>query len=143
MTKRIKTYEDLLQEEQRLKAQLSLCKGLIQDDIAGIKEGLNPIKRVADHVKGLFSRGDNGPLLNFGMNFGIDVVIRKFLLGRAGWVTKIIVPYFVRNYASHLVTEDQRKNVTKSVGKFIGKFLSKIKKRSFETATPAYSQPQP
>ena len=139
MTRKIKTYEDLLQKEQRLTAQLKSYKGLIKEDIAGIKEGLNPFKRIAANIRGLFTRGDNGPMLNFGLNFGVDVLIRKFLLGRAGWVTKIVVPYMVRNYASHLVTEDQRKNVTKSVGKFLSKFLSKIKKRSSDTSSPTYS----
>ena len=136
MTRKIKTYEDLLHEEQRLTAQLGSYKELIKADIAGIKQGLNPVKRVANTVKNLFTREDKGPLLNFGLNFGMDVVLRKILLGRAGWLTKVVVPYVVKNYASHLITEEQRKNVAKSVSKFISKFLMKKKKEPFETAPP-------
>ena len=42
MKKAIKTYEDLLQEEQRLKGELDSYKVLIKEDIQGLKEGLNP-----------------------------------------------------------------------------------------------------
>ena len=136
-TRKIKTYEDLLQEEQRLTVQMHSYKDLIKEDIAGLKQGLNPVKRGAKMVKGLFSRGDNGPLLNFGLNFGMDVVLRRMLLARAGWVTKVMVPYLVKNYASHLVTEEQRKAVGKSVSKFISKILMKKKKESFDSAPPA------
>jgi hypothetical protein len=139
MTKKIRTYEDLLQEEERLKAQLSLYKGLIKEDIAGIKSGLNPFKQIAANVRGLFTRGDNGPLLNFGLNFGIDVMVRKLLLARAGWITKIVVPYIIKNYASNLVSENQRKAISKTFGKFVGKILSKKKKTPFTADAPASS----
>jgi len=88
-------------------------------------------------VKNLFSREDKGPLLNFGLNLGMDVVLRRMLLGRAGWVAKVMVPYLVKNYASHLITEDQRKAVGKTVSKFISKILMKKKKEPFEAAPPA------
>ena len=136
MTRKITTYEELLQEELRLTAQLSSSKELIKDDLAGIKEGLNPVKQVAKTVRILFTRGDNGPLLNFGMNFGLDVFVRRVLLGRASWITKVVVPYLIKNYASHLITEDQRKNVARSVSKFLTKFMMKKKKEPFEAAPP-------
>ena len=136
MKNKISTYEDLVQEEQRLTALLGSYKELIKDDIAGVKEGLNPVKQVAKTVRNLFTRGDNGPLLNFGMNFGLDVFLKRVLLGRASWITKVVVPYVIKNYASHLITEDQRRTVAKSVGKFLTKFMMKKKKEPFETAPP-------
>ncbi len=136
MTKKIKTYEDLIQEEQRLTAQLRSYKDLIQEDLVILKQGLNPFKRGIDVAKNLFTRGDNGPLLNFGLNFGMDVFLRRILLGRASWITKVVVPYLVKNYASHFVTEDQRKAVGKSVSKFVSKILMKKKKEKFEEAPP-------
>ncbi|MDQ6610659.1 MAG: hypothetical protein M3Y85_12650 [Bacteroidota bacterium] len=136
MNKKISTYEELVEEEKRLTALLGSYKELIKDDIAGIKDGLNPVKRVVHTVKNLFSRDDNGPLLNFGLNFGLDVVVKKLLLGRASWITKVVVPYVIKNYASHLITEDQRKNVAKTVSKFLTKFMMKKKKEHFMEAPP-------
>lgn len=137
MTTKIKTYEDLLQEEQRLTAQLRSYKDLIKEDIAGVKAGLNPLKRGVHIARNLFTRGDNGPLLNFGLNFGLDVMLRRVLLGRAGWITKVMVPYLVKNYASHLITEDQRRAVGQTVSNFISKVLMKKKKEPFNAAPPA------
>jgi hypothetical protein len=136
MNRKITTYEALNQEEDRLKAQLGSYKELIKADIAGIKDGLNPVKRAAQTVKSLFTRGDNGPLLNFGLNLGLDVFLRRILLGRASWITKVVVPYVIKNYASHLITEEQRKTVARSVSKFISKFMMKKKKESFAAAPP-------
>lgn len=141
MTKKIKTYEDLEQEERRLQAQLQSYKSLIGEDIDGIKSGLNPFKKAAGTVKNLFTRDDNGPLLNFGLNFGLDVLVRRILLGRAGWLTKVVVPYLIKNYASHLFTENQRRGVAKTVSNFLTKFMMKKKKEPFETTPPVAPEP--
>ncbi|WP_162944898.1 hypothetical protein [Flavisolibacter nicotianae] len=137
MRPKIKTYEDLLQEEQRLTAQLASYKEVIREDITGLKASLNPVKRVVAGAKNLFTFDDNGPLLNFGLKFGTDVFLRKLLLGRAGWIAKVVVPYVIKNYASHLITEGQRKAVAKTVSNLVSKFMMKKKKEPFEAAPPA------
>src|SRR5437868_4830001 len=131
MRKAIKTYEDLALEEQRLQAQLESYKGLIKEDMTALKASLNPVKRAAATVKNLFTFEDHGPLLNFGLNFGFDFLVRKVLLARMGWITKVVVPYLIKNYASHLITEDQRKSLSKSISKIVSKLLMKKKKESF------------
>lgn len=137
MRKAIKTYEDLVLEEQRLQSELASLKGLIQEDITGLKASLNPIKKVAGTVKNFFTFDDKGPLLNFGLNFGFDVLLRKIVLARFGWLTKVVVPYLVKNYASHVISENQRKSVAKSVSKLFSKILMKKKKETLEEAPPA------
>src|ERR1043165_3738231 len=128
MRKAIKTYEDLVLEEKRLQGELASYKVLIKEDIAGLKASLNPIKKIVTNVKNFFTFDDNGPLLNFGLNFGFDVLLRKILLARTGWLTKVVVPYLVKNYASHLITESQRKSLAKSISKVFSKILMKKKK---------------
>ena len=137
MRKAIKTYEDLVEEEKRLQGDLASYKGLIKEDITALKESLNPIKRTITTVKNFFTFEDRGPLLNFGLNFSFDFLLRKVLLARMGWITKVVVPYLVKNYASHLITEDQRKALAKSISKVISKLLMKKKKEPFEAAPPA------
>jgi hypothetical protein len=51
---KIKTYEDLLQEEQRLLAQLKSTEVLIREDIAGVKEGLKPLGKGQNRCFGQF-----------------------------------------------------------------------------------------
>lgn len=138
MNKRaIKTYDDLLQEEQRLTTELASYKLLIREDFTALKASLNPVKRAAATIKNLFTFDDNGPLLNFGLRFGTDVLLRKLLLGRAGWIAKVVVPYVIKNYASHLITEDQRRAVAKTISKVLSKLMMKKKKEPFTAAPPA------
>ena len=129
MTRKIKTYEDLLQEEQRLTAQLASYKGLIKTDIAGVKAGLNPIKKAKEKVKSLFTRDDkNSPALNFAINFVLDFIIRKIMPNRTSVFTKTIIPFFAKNFASHMITDAQRKSISTAMNGFIAKVDGMIKK---------------
>jgi hypothetical protein len=147
MTRKIKTYEDLLQEEQRLTAQLSSYKDLIKADIAGVKEGLNPIKKAKEKVKNLFTREDkNSPALNFTINFVLDFIIRKIIPNRTSVLTKTVIPFMLKNYASHLITDAQRKSISSTMNKLVGKIDGFIKKSSakspaFKAATAAATPP--
>lgn len=126
MNKAIKTYNDLLQEEQRLQAQLALHKTLIQQDMTdiktGVKEKLNPLKKIRETVNHLFvNEGKNGPALNFMLNFVLDFIIRIFIPKRTSVWTKTIIPFITKNYVSHLITDEQRKSISLAINKYIGK----------------------
>jgi hypothetical protein len=140
MTRKIKTYEELLQEEQRLTAQLSSYKELMKTDIAGVKAGLNPIKKAKEKVKSLFTREDkNGPALNFALNFVIDFIIRKIMPRRAGMLTKAVVPFMIKNYASHLVTDQQRHSISRVMNSFVAKIDGMIRKVAQKKHEKAYA----
>jgi hypothetical protein len=137
MTKRISTYEDLLLEEQRLTAQLVTYKSMITTDIASVKDGLNPIKKAKEKVKSLFTRDDkNSPALNFAINFVLDFAIRKVMPNRTSVLTKTVIPFFLKNYASHLITDAQRKSISSALNRFVAKVDSLIKKKAAEN--PAF-----
>lgn len=129
MTKRIKTYEDLLEEEQRLNAQLVMYKSMIKTDIASVKDGLNPIRKAKDKVKSLFTRDDkNSPAINFVLNFGLDFFLRKLMPHRTSVLTKTVIPFFAKNIASHLITDAQRKSLSTAMNNFIAKLDGMMKK---------------
>ncbi|HEX8316415.1 MAG TPA: hypothetical protein VF609_15535 [Flavisolibacter sp.] len=141
MTKKIKTYEDLLAEELRLTAQLGSYKQLIKTDIAGVKAGLNPIKKAKEKVKSLFTREDkNSPAINFALNFVLDFIIRKIIPKRTGVFTKTIIPFFIKNYVSHLITDEQRKSIATNVNGFIGKVQDMIRKAAQKKQERAYAR---
>jgi hypothetical protein len=119
---KIKKYEDLLQEEQRLLSHLKSTELLIRDDIAGVKEGLKPIGNVMRTMGKLTTRDRTGVLSSFGLDFGVDLLIRRLLLAKAGWFTKILVPYLVKNYSSHIITEQQKEKLMKRVSSLFAKF---------------------
>jgi len=114
----IKTYEDLEAEEKRLHALLYSHKENIKDSFAAVKNGLNPFKQVAATVRRLFTRDKSNPMMKVGVDFGVDVLIRRFLLARAGWFTKIIIPFFVKNYSTHFVKEYKKSRLLQKLRSF-------------------------
>jgi len=126
----IRTYEDLEAEEKRLQALLYSHKENIKDSFAAVKEGLNPFKQVLNTFKRLFSRDKSNPMMKVGVDFGVDVLVRRFLLAKAGWFTKIVVPFFVRNYSSYFINEYKK---SKLLEKIRGLFKHSAKKANDTT----------
>jgi hypothetical protein len=138
MNKRIKTYEDLLEEQQVLISRLKTQEQQIRVDIAGVKEGLKPFGKAMDMVHKMATRDNTAPMLNFGMEMGIDILIRRVLLARAGWFTKIVVPFLVKNYSSHVIGEEKRAAL---INKIKG-FFKKIRPKPTPEAAATRKQPQ-
>jgi len=105
MTSTIRTYEDLLAERKRLESLLQTQKQIIRQDIDEIKEELVPVKTAINFVGKLTTQDHSNPLLNGTINTIIDLVVRKGLLAKAGWFTKFIVPFVMKNFSSHVVDE--------------------------------------
>ena len=122
---KIRTYNDLLQEEQRLQQVLKGQEILIREDLVSMKENLEPIKKVYDQVQKVFTRDNRVPVFNVGLEMSIDILLRRFLLARAGWFTKTFVPYIVKNYASHIIGEEKRKAIIKKIEQLFNKIRSK------------------
>lgn len=119
--KRIRTYEDLVEEQQRLISVLKTQEQIVRVDIAGVKQGLQPFGKALQVVNKLATRDNTAPVMNFGLEMGIDLLIRKMLLARAGWFTKIVIPFLVKNYSSHIIGEDKRLALIQKVKGFFRK----------------------
>ena len=107
MTKPISTYEELMVEKSRLQALLKVQKELVHDDIKEIKQELAPVKSVISFVGKLVSKEPGNFLLNATSNTIIDLVVKKFLLARSGWLTKVAVPFLLKNYSSHFIHDNK------------------------------------
>jgi hypothetical protein len=121
----IKTYEDLLAEEKRLEGIIYSHRESIKDDLGKIKEGLRPFKLVMNMVGKAVNRDKPGPLLNFGLDLGIDLIVKKFLLAKAGWLTKVVVPYLIKNYSSHFIIDYKKSKIIKKAKSLFKKFQEK------------------
>ena len=135
---RIKTIEDLQAEQLRLTSILKSHEASIKDDMVGIKLGLKPFNKAAKIVGKMATRDNTAPLLNFGLEFGIDLFVRKFLLAKAGWFSKIVVPFLVKNYSSHLIGAEKRALLLKKV-RTVFKNIRPVKAGTDTTATTATS----
>ena len=104
----IKTYDDLVVERERLQALLIVQRQRVVTGWEGVKTELEPVNN-AFGVLGKFTHSDNSsPLLNMGLKFASDILLKNFVLARAGWVARLAVPFVMKNYSSHLLMENGR-----------------------------------
>ncbi len=120
MTKRIQTYQGLLEEKERLQSLLRTQKEVLRQDLEEIKEELAPLRSTVSFVSKLVTKIDTGFLVDAGISALVNVGLKKFILARAGWLTRVIVPYFVKNYSTHIVA-DNKDAILKKLFSWIGK----------------------
>jgi hypothetical protein len=108
MTKQITNYKELLEEKARLQALLVEQKKQISADWEDIKEDLKPSVMVASTIRKLFSRKAGSAIATLGINLFADGFIKKVLLSKTGWLSRLVVPSLVKNYASHLFEEPEK-----------------------------------
>jgi hypothetical protein len=105
MINQITNYKELLQEKARLQALLTEQQLQIKEDWQVIKEDLRPFAHVATTVRNFLTRKATMGALQLGVNVFADGFVKKVLLGNMGWLTRTIIPFFIKNYASHF-TDD-------------------------------------
>lgn len=134
MKRKIRSYEDLEREEQLLEELLRTQKQLIQLDVQVLRQQLKPATMALKFFNNVTTVDKSNLLLNEGANKAIDFVLNKFILAKSGWITKFIVPYFLKNYSSHLIG-DNKANI---VGKIFSLFGRKNGKATTSAAAPGH-----
>jgi hypothetical protein len=103
MNKKIQSYNDLVEEKERLETLLNVQRQQIRNNWVEVKHELKPIQNTFDFL-GKFTRRDkSNPLLNFGIDVAGDVLLKRILLARADWVTKLFLPVFLKNFSSNVL----------------------------------------
>ncbi|RYU94139.1 hypothetical protein [Emticicia agri] len=102
MKTKIKNINDLRAERARLKNEIELSKTKMRSSIDAIKEELSPARHVVDFL-GNFLTNRNKGLLNVGVGLGVDTVIRNGILRSAPWPLKVLVPFFLKNFAGNMI----------------------------------------
>ncbi len=103
MNKKIETYNDLLEEKKRLEILQVTQKADIKHSWEGVKESLTPVTNVFSFLGKVTHRKHLSPILDFGIDMAGDVVLRKILLSKADWVTRLLLPMFIKNYSSNVL----------------------------------------
>ena len=110
----IQTIDDLRAERARLHNQMQLSKISMRNEVAAIKEELNPARQAVGVLNDVLISPKKG-LLTLGVGLGVDVVLRRTILARAGWLTKLVVPFLVRNVAVNMVQKNGKSIVEKGL----------------------------
>ena len=106
MKTKIENIDDIIAERVRLKNQLQQSKAEISRELAAIKTEFNPARQAVGFIGDVFATPKKG-LLSLGVGLGVDTIIRRGLLARAGWITKLVVPFLVRNVATNLISKNR------------------------------------
>ena len=120
MKRKIRSYDDLEREEELLEELLKAQKELVQLDILQLKAQLRPAQAALQIFSKITTADKHNPLLTQGANTAIDFVLKKVILARAGWITKLLVPLAVKNYSSHFIADHKQDIVQKIFSLFSG-----------------------
>jgi len=104
-TRKIQTYDDLLEEKKRLEQLLLIQKDQITGHWVEMKEEFKPVNNIISFFSKLTTRDKTNPLVNMGIDIAGDVVLRKILLAKAGWITRLAVPFLLKNYSSNVFAD--------------------------------------
>ena len=107
MTDRINSYKELLEEKARLTTLLDTQKAVLREDFQEIKEQFAPVKNAISVIGKITTKDNSNWLLTTAADTAIDLVVRKFILSKAGWFTRIILPFFMKNLSSHLIADNK------------------------------------
>jgi uncharacterized membrane protein len=116
MNSTIRSYDDLLAEQERLRSQLKVQKEQIREDVIEIKEEFKPLMSLV-RVLGKFTSREtrNEALVTTGSSLAIDLIVKKFLSGNI--LTRLFLPSMLKNVSSHVIYNN------------LGPFLGKLFKR--------------
>lgn len=104
MKKKMKAYDKLLLEEQQLEENLKFHRERIIDRWQHLKMSLQPAvigMRLAENA--LTRAKTNNTVLNTGVNLAVDLVVNKWILRKSGWITRMLVPFVIKNITSNII----------------------------------------
>ena len=113
MTKSIRTYDELQQERARLELLLAAQKDLVRQDFNEIKEELKPVRSVISTIGKFTTKDNRGWVLSTAADTLIDMVIKRIVLNKAGFFTRMVVPFFMKNFSSHIIADNKEKIMSK------------------------------
>ena len=105
MNSQIKTYKELMAEKARLTGLMHVQQQQVKDDFSLVKDELKPITNITGTIGKFFTRKAGNLVTNLGINLLINGFVKNVLLSKSGWFTRLIIPFFLKNYASNLVED--------------------------------------
>lgn len=94
--KRIRTYKDLIDEEERLTLEFKRSKERVMEDVDTIKSKLQPASHALNFMSKLSGGTGKPGLLSTGVDIGLDLLTKKYLFRGSGWLVTLAGSYLVR-----------------------------------------------
>ena len=107
MKKKMRAYDQLLLEEQQLEEDLRFHRKRIIDKWQHLKASVQPAVIGMKLAENVLTRAEtNNPVLNTGINWAIDLLVKKWILKKSGWITKMLVPFVIKNITSNVIQKN-------------------------------------
>jgi hypothetical protein len=113
MTNTIRTYDDLVRERQEAEILLLAQKELVMADLRLLQTQVKGASSTLSVFGKIFSRDRHNFFINYGLDKVIDFLVRKVVLAKAGWMTKMAASFLAKNLSSHVVEDKKEKFVDK------------------------------
>lgn len=101
--KKISNYRELVAERLRLEQELAVQKAEINGEVQEIKNRLKPVYGLLSFFNTDKKSSLKSTAMQVGANIGIDVLLRNTLLGKASWLTRLIVPFIAKKLSSKVI----------------------------------------
>lgn len=121
--RRINTLAELKAEQKVLRLRRTYLEAEIKKDFQGIKEDLEPLRLLTKGAKSVLVSKNNS-ILGTSAGLAADFITKNTLLRNSGFLTKLIVPFLIKNATSNIVEENKSK-VADWVEGLISKFTNK------------------
>ncbi|GAB4091161.1 hypothetical protein [Flaviaesturariibacter terrae] len=127
MSKKIASYDDLVEEKARLEELLGLQKAAIKGSLSSIQEDVRPVTNGLLVVTRLLTKigkrnRPTSPLLNVGLDIGVDMVLRRYLLRKAGWFSRTFVPLAASTLIARFLNSEKETAFSRKVKDFFANF---------------------
>ena len=103
MTKKIKTYKDLLNERENLELLLDAQMELFRIEVKEIEDKIFPAINMVNTVGKFATYNSKALLLTTASDILIDLLVDVSGLNKKNWVGRIAIPQAVKNFSSHLL----------------------------------------
>ncbi|HWA33154.1 MAG TPA: hypothetical protein VG737_03440, partial [Cyclobacteriaceae bacterium] len=93
-------------------------------DVKNLREELRPVSHAVGLLGKLTTKDTSNPAVTFGVDVAGDLLIKNTLLRRGGWLSRLIVPFLVKNLSTHLLSP---KKTTTTNGNFFQRLVDRLK----------------
>ncbi len=106
MKTNIQNLDDVRAERARLKNQIESARTNLRQEFGVIKKELNPVNQTLGVISDALTTPRKG-LLSMGVGIGVDTILKKVVLARAGWLPRLVVPFLVKNVATNYISKNK------------------------------------
>jgi len=110
---KITTYEELLQEKERLQLQLELQKSTVRMHVEEIEQKLQPVKNIVRFISNFTSPQANNTLFTTGLGLSLELLIRKLFFSKTGWITRMFGPILLKNFSTNMIKKNKDSFINK------------------------------